>query len=306
MSDQPQPPPAVPHPQSTRVGKIVRWSARVASLPTLALISVSLVPTLAHFSVAASDERKLAYCLCGAVAGLLAGWRWPGIGGFLVVVSVGLIAAQNDGGLFADPFTIAFGLQGLLFLLSWGLNQPRGTGDPGVGLGWGRKAAVGLLALAALGGVGLLLRGPEAESLPKGKELLAGTWESAAGLKLEISIEGKATLTCPKDSKVDPWNLPASGPGTNDYKLFLRGGDTLELTAAGTFGESKNYHVDRWPRFMAKQTRMVLNGSDPYKPDGGIVLVRQAPPASTTATTNSNPKSPAQVSSPPKKEPKTR
>src|ERR1017187_1164363 len=122
MNTEVQAPPEAPAAAKSRVAKIVRWGVRLTSLPVLVLALISLLPTLAHFSVAARDDRMNAFGLCGVCLGFLLAWRWPAIGGGISLVSIGVIAAQADGGLTGDPFAVAFALQAILFLISSVLN----------------------------------------------------------------------------------------------------------------------------------------------------------------------------------------
>src|ERR1017187_5560050 len=129
----------------SRVAKIVRWGSRLTSLPVLALALIALLPTLAHFSVAARDDRINALGLSGVCLGFLLAWRWPALGGGLSLASVGLIATQAEGGLTGDPFSIAFTLQAILFLISSVLNFRSDRPAP-LAMGLMKGAAIGLLA----------------------------------------------------------------------------------------------------------------------------------------------------------------
>jgi hypothetical protein len=255
------------------MGKIVRWAARFASLPILALVLISLVPSLLSFSVLAPDDKTMAACLGGTCLGLLLGWLWAGIGGLIIVASVAGMLAQGDNLRSPDPFSVAFGLQGLLFLLSWALAQPTGPAAPPKA-GLVKKFAAGLFVLGALGGVAVLVRGPGPTPLTKEREVFIGVWDSGKGLKVEFTAEGTAKVTQEKDAKVDSWNSPVKPGETAEFSADFGGDDRLELSS-GPLRAAKVYHIDRRPRQMGKQIRMVLNGSDPYKPGGGVVMVKQ-------------------------------
>jgi hypothetical protein len=270
-TDVQEPPQAQPAPKS-RVAKIVRWGARLTSLPVLVLALIALLPTLLHFSVAARDDRINAYALCGICLGFLLAWRWPAIGGGISLASIGVIATQSEGGVAGDPFSIAFTLQAILFLIAFVLNfRSDRPGAPAVG--WMKGAVIGLLAICAIGGAVILYRGPAPTPVPKEKARFLGVWDSGTGLQIELTSGGEAKVTQTRDSKVAACNTPIQPGETKIFNATLRGDEFLEL-ASGALGDTKVYRIQRPPHNEGKQMKMTLNASDPYQKTNGMVLVR--------------------------------
>ena len=273
MTTDVQAPPEAPVAAKSRVSKIVRWGVRFTSLPVLVLALISLLPTLAHFSVAARDDRMNAFGLCGVCLGFLLAWRWPAIGGGISLVSIGVIAAQADGGLTGDPFTIAFALQAILFLISSVLNLR--SDRPATPLtGSVKGAAIGLLAVCVIAGSVIIYRGPGPEPVPKEKARYVGVWDSGTGLRIELTKAGQAKVTQAGDSKVAACNTPVKPGETKVFNAVFRGDDFLEL-ASGVLGEAKVYRIQQRPHQDGKQMKMTLNASDPYQGTNGMVLVRK-------------------------------
>jgi len=269
----PPPPPEVPAATKSRVAKIVRWGVRFTSLPVLVLALVSLVPILAHFSVAARDDRINAYGLGGVCVGFLLAWRWPAVGGSIGVISVGVIAAQAEGGLLGDPFSIAFGLQAMLFLISSVFNlRPDRPATPAVGVIKG--AVIGALAICVITGAVIICRGPGPEPVPKEKGRYVGVWDSGTGLQMEITKDGQAKVTEAGDTKVAACNAPVKPGETKVFNATFRGDDFLELES-GVLGEAKVYRIQQRPHNDGKKIKMILNASDPYQWTNGMVLVRK-------------------------------
>jgi hypothetical protein len=268
MTTDVQAPPEAPTASKSRVARIVRWGVRLTSLPVLVLALISLLPTLAHFSVAARDDRMNAFGLCGVCLGFLLAWRWPAVGGGISLVSIGVIAAQADGGLTGDPFSIAFALQAILFLISSVLNlRSDRPATPITGLVKG--AAIGLLAICVIAGAVIIYRGPGPEPVPKEKARYVGIWDSGTGLQIELTKSGEAG-----DSKVAACNSPLKPGEARVFNATFRGDDFLEL-ASGALGEAKVYRIQQRPHQDGKQMKMTLNASDPYQGTNGMVLVRK-------------------------------
>jgi hypothetical protein len=254
--------------------RTVRWATRITSIPIFALVLVPLVPLLAHFGVAARDDRIITFGLCGVCLGFLLGWRWASVGGGISLLSVGAVLTQS-GGISGDPFSIAFAIQAILFLISAFLNlDPDRAPIPAVGLI--KKAAVALLAMGAVAGALMIYRGPGAIPVPKEKERFVGVWENTNGLTIEITTAGEAIVTEQKDSKLDEWNTPVKPGERKTFNVTFRE-DQLELADSG-LGVAKSYHVDRRPHAEGKQMKMTLNASVPFKRTGGIVLVKKPTP----------------------------
>ncbi len=274
MNETTEPELAAPAEKPSRLGTLLRWAARITSIPIFALLLVSLVPALANFGVAARDDKIMACGLCGIAAGFLAGWMWAGIGGLLTLAGVGVVLSQEEGGLAGDPFAVAFALQGILFLISWAQNASRNRSEQALPRGlWIKRAAATVLALAAVAGAAIILRGPAPIPLGREQSAYLGTWDNGAGFKMEISSEGKAKITQEKDAKVASCNTPLTAGAAGEFPVEFRD-DRIELTLS-VLGEKKTYHIDRWPFRQGKQTKMVLNGSDPYVRTNGMVLVKQ-------------------------------
>jgi hypothetical protein len=273
MTTDVQAPPEAPTAAKSRVARIVRWGVRLTSLPVLVLALISLLPTLVHYSVAARDDRITAFCLCGVCFGFLLAWRWPAVGGGIGLVSIGVIAAQADGGLTGDPFSIAFALQAVLFLISsvFNLRSDR-PATPAMGLMKG--AAVGLLAICVIAGAVMIYRGPGPEPVPKEKARYLGVWDSGTGLEIELTEAGQAKVTQTGDSKVAACNTPVKPGETKVFNATFRGDDFLEL-ASGALGEAKVYRIQQRPHLDSKRMKMVLNASDPYQRTNGMALVRK-------------------------------
>lgn len=259
----------------SRVAKIVRWGARLTSLPVLVLALISLLPTLVHFSVSARDDRMNAFGLCGVCAGFLLAWRWPAVGGGVSLASIGVIATQAEGSLIGDPFSIAFTLQAILFLISSVLNfRPERPAPPAMGLMKG--AAIGLLAICAIAGAVIIYRGPGPTPVLREKLRYLGVWDSGTGFQIEITSAGQAKVTQARDSKVAACNTPVTPGETKVFNVTLRGDDFLELVS-GALGETKAYRIQQRPHNDGKQVKMTLNASDPYQGTNGLVLVRRDP-----------------------------
>jgi len=263
--------------RAVKTVRLIRWAVRFASVPIFGLLLISLIPALASFGISPRDDRIIAIGLAGAAIGFAAGWRWPGIGGIITLISVAAIVSQEDNSLSSDPFSVAFALQGILFLISWVVNpsenRPADSTPPRIL--WLKKVAAALLVVAAGAGAILICRGPSPVPLPKGKEAFVGVWDSGNGLRLEITDEGRAKAIEDKDAKVDSCNSPVA-PGTTADFLAEFHDDRLELLS-GVLGPSKVYHLDRSPFTQGKQTKMVLNGSLPYKRASGMVMVKKQP-----------------------------
>ncbi len=273
VQPQPEAPQAAPGAPRSRVPTLVRWAVRLTSLPVLALALVTLVPTLVNYGVSARDDRMIALGLCGVCLGYLAGWKWPVIGGAVSLAGIGVILKYDDTALSGDPFSIAFALQAILFLVSGVLNL-RSDRPAAPRLVLVKGAAIGALAICAVGGIVLIYRGPGPMALPKEKARYIGTWECAGGLTIELTQEGEAKVTQPKDSKVAPWNSPIKPGETKVFNAAFRGDDCLELSSGG-LGEAKVYRIDRRPRLEGKLLKMVLNASDPYQRTNGMLLVKK-------------------------------
>ncbi len=267
---------AVPAEKRSRIGYLFCWAARLASLPVFALLLLSLVPALANFGVSPKDDKIIAVGLSGIAVGFIVGWLWAGVGGLLALGSVGLILTQEEGGMASDPFAVAFALQGILFLISWALNSSRKSADiTPPRLLWLKWGAAGVLALLAIAGAAVILRGPAPIPVGREKEAYVGTWDNGSGFALEISAEGRAKVSQKKDAKVAPCNTPVV-PGSSAEFLVEFRDDRIELSS-GALGQTKIYHIDRWPFHQGKQIKMVLNGSDPYVRTNGIILFKKPP-----------------------------
>jgi hypothetical protein len=273
MTTDVQTPAETPTAPKSRVAKIVRWGVRLTSLPVLALVLISLLPTLINFSVAARDDRITAFGLCGVCLGFLLAWRWPAVGGGVSLVGIGVIAAQTEGGLTGDPFSIAFALQAILFLISSVLNL-RSDRPAAPAMGLMKGAAIGLLAICAFAGAVIIYRGPGPTAVPKEKARYLGVWNSGTGLQIELTKAGEAKVTQAGDSKVAACNTPVKPGETKVFNATFRGDDFLEL-ASGALGETKVYRIEQRPHREGKQMKMTLNASDPYQRTNGMVLVRR-------------------------------
>ncbi len=273
MTTDVQPPLETPKAPKSRIAKIVRWGGRLTSLPLLVLALISLLPTLVHFAVAARDDRINAYGLCGVCVGFLLAWRWPAVGGGISLASIGVIAAQAEGGLAGDPFSIAFALQAILFLISSVLSLR--SDHPATPVTRSVKGAViGLLAVCVIAGAVIIYRGPGPEQVPKEKARYVGVWDSGKGLQIELTKAGEAKVTLAGDSRVAACNTPVKPGETKVFNATFRGDDFLEL-ASGALGDTKVYRIQQRPQHEGKQTKMILNASDPYQETNGLVLVRK-------------------------------
>ena len=275
MTTDAQPPPEASTAAKPRVAGILRWAARLTSVPVLGLALISLVPTLLSFSVSAKDDRMIALGLCGVCLGFLLAWRWPAVGGGLSLVGVGVILAQEDGGLAGDPFSIAFALQAVLFLISAVVNL-RSNSPAAPALSLMKGAAISLLAVCAVAGAVVIYRGPGPVPLAKDKVRYIGVWDSGTGFKVEFTSGGEAKVTEAADSKVAACNSPVKPGETKVFNATFRGDDHLEL-ASGTLDEPKVYRIERRPHLEGKRMKMTLNASDPYQRTNALVLVKKDP-----------------------------
>ena len=216
-----------------------------------------------------------AFGLCGVCAGFLLAWRWPAVGGGISLASIGVIATQAEGGLTGDPFSVAFTLQAILFLISAVLNfRPKRAALPAMGLMKG--VAIGLLAICVIAGAVIIYRGPGPTPVPKEKERYLGVWDSGTGFQIELTRAGEAKVTQARDSKVAACNTPVTPGETKVFNVTLRGDDFLELVS-GALGDTKSYRIQQRPHKDGKQVKMTLNASDPYQGTNGLVLVRSDP-----------------------------
>lgn len=274
-----EPPPSeiqTPRAETHRIGTILRWAARLTSVPVFGLLLTSLIPAVASFGISAKDDRIIALGMCVAALGFLMAWRWPGIGGAMAAVGVGAMLSQAEGSILGDPFSIAFGLQAILFLISWALNSPSADTKTAQ-FAWLKKAAAGSLVVAAGAGAIMIVRGAGPTPVPKEKEAYTGVWESAQGFQMEITPNGRARISQEQDAKVEPCNTPLRSSGQRAFLITFPTDDRL-LLASGVLTEPKLYHIDRRPFREGKATKMVLNGSDPYKPGSAMVLVKKQTP----------------------------
>jgi hypothetical protein len=273
MTTDMQSPPEAPVVAKARLAKIVRWGTRLTSLPVLALALISLVPTLMSFSVAAPDDKHIALGLSGLCVGFLLAWRWPAIGGGIGLASLGVVVAHEEGGLAADPFSIAFALQAILFLISSVLNLRSDQPAPPA---WKlmKGAAIGLLAVCALGGVVMIYRGPGPMPLAREHVRYIGLWDSGTGFKLEITTNGEAKVTEAADAKVAACNTPVQPGETKVFSATIRGDEHLEL-ASGALSDTKVYLIERRPHFEGKRMKMTINASVPYQRTNSLVLVKK-------------------------------
>ncbi len=268
---------AAPPQKPARLGRLLAWAARLASIPVFALLLVSLVPALTDFKVAARDDRLIALGLCGIAAGFLVGWFQAGVGGLLTLLSVGVILSQEEGGVYSDPFAVAFALQGILFLLAWAFNSSRAQArQPAIPQLWFKRAVAAVLAVSAVAGAAIILRGPAPTPVGREKEAYVGTWDNGSGFTLEIGSDGRARVTQEKEAKVAPCNTPVPAGSSGEFRLEFRD-DRIELIS-GVLGQTKTYHIDRWPFHQGKQVKMVLNGSDPYFRTNGMALFKKEAP----------------------------
>lgn len=144
-------------------------------------------------------------------------------------------------------------------------------------MGWTRKAAVGLLALCALAGAATIFRGPGPLPVPKDKSTFIGIWEDGTGLTLEFTPDGHAAVAQAKNAKVDSAKSAVRPAPTGRCLAYFRPEDRIELTT-GLFGNSKFYQIDRYPFMHEKKIKMVLNDTDPYKREGGVIFVKKTGP----------------------------
>ena len=131
-----------------------------------------------------------------------------------------------------------------------------------------------MLAICAIAGAIVICRGPGPTPVPKEKERYVGVWDSGTGLRMELNKAGEAKVTEASDAKVADCNTPVKPGETKVFNATFRGDDFLEL-ASGALGESKVYRIVRHPYGEGKQTKMILNASDPYQRTNGMVLVRK-------------------------------
>ncbi len=268
------------------IGRTLRWAARATSLPVLGLLLISLIPAVANFGTGAKDDKIIAVGLCGICVGFLIAWKWAGIGGLLSLISVGVILSQEEGGLSADPFSVTFGIQGVLFLISWAMGRAR-KNETGTSVStlWFKRIAAAALVVCAGAGAVILLRGPAPTPLAKEREAYVGVWDNGSGFRLDLTTDGRAKVSLAKDGKVEPCNTPVQAGGAGEYLAEFHD-NRLELKG-GLLGEAKIYHIDRRPVRQGKQIKMVLNGSDPFNRNSGMILVKQ-----TAQGTNAPPKTP--------------
>lgn len=264
-----------------RIGPIVRWAARLTSIPILCLLLTSLIPALASFGISAKDDRIIALGMCATVLGFVLAWRWAGLGGGMAGVGVAAMLAQADGSILGDPFSIAFGLQAILFLISWIINSPL-SNAAAPQIAWVKRAAACALILGAGVGAAMIVRGPGPTPLAKEKEVFTGVWESTPGFEMEITADGRAAVSQAPEARVEACNTPLRSAGRGDFLITFPTDERLQLTR-GALSQPKLYHIDRRPFKEGKTIKMILNASDPYKASSAIVLVKKQTPGSKTA-----------------------
>ncbi len=253
--------------------RIIRWGSRITSIPVLALVLTSLLPALASFSVSASDDKLIAIGLCVTFAGLITAWKYARVGGAIVLAGVILMLSQGDNLLYPDPFSLAFGLQGILFVLAgtWVAGEPTGTAR----LAWGKKGATALLCILAGAGIIAILRGPGPTPVPKENAVFVGAWSSASGLTLEVDPEGLVKVGLPKNSHVEGLSVPVAEGETNTFMAYFHETDSLELNR-GWFRPSQTYHIDRRPHTEGKQVRCTLRNVSSQDKASAVTFVKNS------------------------------
>ena len=253
--------------------RIICWGSRITSIPVLALVLTSLLPALANFSVSASDDKLIAVGLCATFAGLITAWKFARIGGAIALAGVILMLTQGDNLLYPDPFSLAFGLQGILFVLAgtWVAGEPTGTAR----LAWGRKGAIALLCVLAGVGSVAILRGPGPTPVPKEDAVFVGAWSSASGLTLEIDPGGLVKVGLPKNSHVEGLSVPVAEGETNTFIAYFHETDSLELNR-GWFRLSQTYHIDRRPHAEGNQVRCTLRNEASQDKASAVTFVKSS------------------------------
>jgi hypothetical protein len=260
-------------PGEHRTKRIIRWGARITSVPILGLLLTSLIPSLTNFSVSASDDRLIAIGLCGTFAGLVIGWKYARVGGAVALAGVVLMLTQGDNLLYPDPFSLAFGLQAILFLAAGTLVEGKSAETPG--FAWGSKGVVALLAVLVGAGIFAILRGPGPTPVPKENASFVGLWVSASGLTLEIDPDGLAKLGLPKNSHVDGLNVPVAEGETNTFMAYFHDADSLELNR-GLLWHSRTYHIERRPHAVGSQVHCTLRNEESQDKTSAVTFVKNS------------------------------
>jgi hypothetical protein len=256
-----------------RTKRIICWGARITSIPILALILTSLLPSLTNFAVSAPDDKLITIGLCCTFAGLLVGWRYARAGGLLALAGVVLMLTQGDNPLYPDPFSLAFGIQAILFLAAGTLVASKPTGSPG--FAWATKGMVVLFAVLAGVAVFTILRGPGPTPVPKENGSFVGQWASASGLTLEINPDGFAKVGLPKNAHVEGLSLPVVEGETNTFMAYFHDTDLLELNR-GLLWPSRTYRIDRRPHAEGNQVRCTLRNEESKDKTSAVTLTKNS------------------------------
>jgi hypothetical protein len=259
-------------PEKSRSSKLVSWVARLTSLPILGLILSSLVPALVSFSVSAHDDKIIALGLSVTFAGILFGWRFARVGGVIILAGVALMLSQEDNLLYPDPFSLAFGLQGIIFLIAGSFVAARSAAGPK--FAWGNRIAIAALVVIAAAGAFAILRGPGPTPVPKEKAGFVGVWVASRGLTLEFNPEGFAKIGLEKDSDLAGFKLPVAPGQTNTFMAYFHDDGSLELNG-GLLSHSQTYRIDRRPHPEGSEIKFSLRDDSAGSKGNRIVLVKR-------------------------------
>jgi hypothetical protein len=107
-----------------RLATIVRWTARVWSIPSIVALLLPYFVEGLYWLQATSIREVIGHlCFLAVLVGLLLAWRWEGLGGGLTVTGmmVFYITWWLYGKTPRGPFFVLIAAPGCLFLLSWWL-----------------------------------------------------------------------------------------------------------------------------------------------------------------------------------------
>ncbi len=126
-------------PPSTRPLKALRWAARIiGTLFVVIFLTVFITESVQKGGIQVERDRVATLILLFvSFAGLIAAWKWEGLGGVLalgsliVFAGLQLLNGEKPGGTIV--ICAMYGIPALLFLLHWWWtrgNTPRGHGKP--------------------------------------------------------------------------------------------------------------------------------------------------------------------------------
>lgn len=98
---------------------VSRWTARIISIPLLALVVILILGDgIANPLTASTRDNLLGLTILIMLLGLILGWKWEGLGGLLILAGLALFAIVNRG-LLLNIVIAPWLFAGVAYLLCW-------------------------------------------------------------------------------------------------------------------------------------------------------------------------------------------